>query len=266
MLSRTLIATLAGSLVALGVASVSLAGTPPAAPSDLSFDGVDSLTWTDNSGNEDGYRIVVSIAGGPFEYQTGPNETSLSLPPEALIQCPERQDVTYEVSAFNAAGESESVVLGIAADCSLQSPPAAPSNANLVGGVLSWVDNSDTEDGFRITVRIGGETLEYQVGPDVTSFVIPPEAQLQCPDRATVTYDVSAFNGFGASESVGIGISAICPETFLLATPTIVPRALPPAGNGAESGTTGRPPLLWLALAAVTVVAGGLLAWRIRVR
>ena len=245
-----------------------LAGPPltaPAAPSNLSFDGVDRLSWADNSDNEDGFRIVASITGGPFEYRTGPNGNTFTIPPEARIHCPERQSVTYEVSAFNAAGESAAVVLGIAADCALQSPPAAPSDARLLGGVLTWVDNSNYETGFRILVRFSGTTerFQYEVAANVTSFALPEEAVLRCPDHASVGYEVVAFNAAGQSSPALYGpVAALCSVPAPTATPA-QPRALPRAGSGGSGGEGAG----WL-IAALVAAAGiaGFGALRLRMR
>lgn len=57
------------------------------------------LTWTDNSNNEDGFRI--RHVGVGIEAETGPNVTQAEVPKPS---CGEAHQ--YRVRAFNAAGES----------------------------------------------------------------------------------------------------------------------------------------------------------------
>ncbi len=252
MRRRTFLAVILSAL-ALAAGSQAVAGpTLPAAPTDLSFNGSETLTWTDNSDNEGGFRLVATIDSQVFRYEAAADVTTFTLPLEARIQCPTTSSVTYAVSAFNAAGESEPASLGIAVDC----PPSAPTGIRIASGTLVWVDNSLDENGFQISVRIGGQTLEYQVDPNVTSWTIPPEARIRCPDRTTIVYDVAAFNTFGVSPSAGVGISALCPETF--STPTLSVHVLPPTGTGPVG--PGRHSSWWFGTIAL-VASGVFLGW-----
>ena len=75
-------APLLGSALMLIVAA-SAAAQAPAAPSKLQGLSVRTnrifLVWEDNSNNETGFRIELSVGGGPFEEigTTDPNETGV---------------------------------------------------------------------------------------------------------------------------------------------------------------------------------------------
>ena len=59
---------------------------------------------------------------------------------------------------------------------------------------LSWTDNANNEDGFRIERRAGIDTVFFQVGPNVTSYL---EEELEPGTRAS--YQVFAFNAAGGN-------------------------------------------------------------------
>ena len=150
--------------------------------------------------------------------------------------------------------------------------PAAPSDVTLLGGVLSWTDNSGNEDGFLICVEPGG--FEFVVGANVTNFTPPPDAPPNCPSTfpgdESANYTIYAFNEEGLSNFDSWSIIVECAVTPEQLTPTAVvtptatelppavePTLLPAAGAGAsESNSPTRPlwPLLAVALAALLAV------------
>ena len=71
---------------------------------------------------------------------------------------------------------------------------------------LTWIDNSDDEDGFEI-FRDGSQIAA--VGTDVTSY---DDDDLTC--GSTHRYSVKAYNCFGDSETSNAAIATtdICPE------------------------------------------------------
>jgi len=77
----------------------------PNAPSNLTISGwgmdTFSVTWQDNSDNEDGFKIR-RVGAGWLKNPTGPNETSFDI---HFTPCGETYE--YRVVAFNAAGNSE---------------------------------------------------------------------------------------------------------------------------------------------------------------
>lgn len=269
LLGATLLALAGSTATALARAAAGPL-TPPAAPSDVQISpDFLQLIWVDNSNNESGFVIRALVNGQQFEYQVGANVTSFNLPPEAMAACP-ASSVTYEVLAFNVYGTSAPATLGIAIDC----PPAAPSDLQMFGGVLSWTDNSDNEDGFRITIELRGDlspevtVLQFEVGPNVTSFPLPPEAMISCPDVTSISTAIVAFNTFGESEPARAFLVTLCPG-LPTATPSIAPPATPTVAGalpqaGAGGGGASELPVVWLVMAgAAGLAALGGAAWRL---
>ena len=134
-------------------------------------------------------------------------------------------------------------------------PPAAPDSVQ-GNGVVTWRDNSDNEDGFRVEVVINGETHAFIVGPNVTTFEVPAELLDQCGERR---YNVAAFNEAGEALSIGgVIFIAECPGALLEATPTAAPTVLPGTGNPATAGSPFSPFLYGLVGLAALLVA---VAW-----
>ena len=102
-------------------------------------------------------------------------------------------------------------------------PPAAP---NLTGfdDRLSWVDNSDNEDGFRLYISVNGEEHVFEVGENVTVFEYPDGLISAC---GTIDYEIMAFNKAGESSPTSGGLIADC---FL----GVEPEILPETGSGQE--------------------------------
>lgn len=106
--------------------------TVPAAPSSLLLLGGTQLLWRDNSNNETGFRITISLSGASVgrqaTYDVPANITSMLLPPDAPHVCEQAGDffgINFSVTAFNAAGSSEIARSGIIAECG--GPAIAPT-------------------------------------------------------------------------------------------------------------------------------------------
>ena len=142
--------TLTADSVYSNTATVGTAGTPPAAPSNLTATILSAtqirLNWTDNANNETGF--VIQHNG--VQIATVGTNTNTYTNTNAVLG----QTYTYGVAAVNALGTSAfaTVTITIAA-------PAAPSNvvATAVrGGILTdtitlkWTDNSNNETSFTI--------------------------------------------------------------------------------------------------------------------
>jgi hypothetical protein len=175
----------------------------PSAPSGLSATAASSnqinLTWTDNSNNEDGFRIerktgaggtyaqIAQVAAGVTSYQnTGLSATTTYY---------------YRVRAYNAVGNS-----AYSNEASATTPgatvPSAPSGLSATAASsnqinLTWTDNSNNEDGFRIERKTGagGTYAEIAtVGAGVTTYQNTGLAA-----STTYYYRVRAYNAAGNS-------------------------------------------------------------------
>jgi hypothetical protein len=148
----------------------------PTAPSGLSATAVSSsqinLAWTDNSGNDLGFKIERSTDGTNFlEINTvaGTTFQNTGLNPGTTYY--------YRVRAYNALGNSGYSNVASATTQSAGSVPAAPSNLSLraVSGSqidLTWNDNSTNEDGFKVDRSSDGRTFSQiaTVGANVRNY------------------------------------------------------------------------------------------------
>lgn len=104
-----------------------VAQAAPAAPTNLRVEG-ENLAWTDNSDNEDGFRIMRSVGGGTPEAAASlpSNTTSAPIPAPPVQDC---EPVAYFIVAFNASGLSApSETLAIqATDCEFPEAEASPT-------------------------------------------------------------------------------------------------------------------------------------------
>ena len=180
--------------------------TTPAvtAPSGLTATAVSmsqiDLAWTDNSTNEDGFRIERSPNGSAWSLlaTVGPNLTAHSdagLIPSTIY--------FYRIQAFNAAGDSPfSNTASAATLSSPPTPPDAPSNltASAVSSSqidLAWTDNSTNEDAFHIERSPNGSSGWSQVasvGPNTTAYSDTGRSA-----STTYFYRIRASNAGGSS-------------------------------------------------------------------
>ena len=177
---------------------------PPVTPSDLSAGAVSSsevnISWTDNSNNETGFRIERKIgAGGTYGQIATVGQNTTAYPDTGLSS---GTTYYYRVLAYNDSGDSTYSNEASATTAIIMVPPAAPSGlvANVVSSSqisLSWVDNSDNENGFKVERKTGAGGAYSQiavVGTNGTSF---PDSGLS-PDMIYY-YRVRSYNTAGDS-------------------------------------------------------------------
>jgi hypothetical protein len=173
--------------------------TPPVAPSSpaASSSSVSqiNLTWTDNSANEDGFRIErkTGIAGTYSAIDTvGANVTNYN---DAGLT--EATTYYYRMTAYNAQGDSM-----YSSEVNATTLPAAPSGLSAATASssridLSWTDNSGGETGYKIERKIGAGGTYSQVGTvgaNVTSY-----SNTGLIGSKTYYYHVMAYNVTGDS-------------------------------------------------------------------
>ncbi len=106
------------------------------------------ITWTDNSMNEDGFRVERAASdAGPWTALVTTTAGLTSAQDGSGI--PNQERVCYRVIAFNHYGD------GPASNTSCTAFPAAPTNlvAKALDGQtidLTWTDNSAFEDGYEV--------------------------------------------------------------------------------------------------------------------
>ena len=149
----------------------------PAAPSGLTITSLlsnkVSLSWSDNSGDESGFKIQrkTGVTGTYADIRTtAANVTSYTDNDTALT------DGTlyyYRVCATNAAGDS-----AFSNEASGTTPLAKPTSATATAVSssqinLTWIDNSASETGYKIerkTTATGTYAQIDQVGANVQSY------------------------------------------------------------------------------------------------
>lgn len=174
--------------------------TPPAAPTALTATAVScnqvNLAWTDNSGDESSFKIERSGNGVDFSEiaSVGANVTAFSDTTVA-----QSTPYWYRVRAYNGGGYSDySNTANATTPVCPPTPPAAPSNLAGTAGqtnvALTWTDNSNNEDGFRIYRGTTSSNLVpiATVGANITSY-----NNTGLSRRTTYYYKVCAYNTAG---------------------------------------------------------------------
>ena len=180
------------------------ADPPLNAPSEVSAAAVGStsmrLSWTDNTANEDGFRLEQATSvNGPWTLSgtTPANVTSLTLTE------PAEQQLCFHVVAFNANGNSPAST----ADCSatLASPTNLVATAASDGVDLSWSDNSSLEYAYVVEFSADGSTFSVleRLDYNTTTF-----HHTGVRTTSTYWYRVRATRDGGTSDFSNTAVSA----------------------------------------------------------
>jgi hypothetical protein len=191
------------------------------------------LTWSDNSDNEDGFRIEQSTDGVVFAQvaTTGANATTRSI--TGLLQA---TTYHFRVRAFNTGGDSANT--NTASATTMQMPPAAPTglsatttSSNQIN--LAWSDNSGNEEGFRIDQSTdGGATFTLVATTGVSATT---RSMTGLSPSTTYHFRVRAFNSAGESANTNVASATTAQETLPLA----------PSGLTVTAASANRIDLRW---------------------
>ena len=189
------------------------------------------LSWSDDSDNEDGFKIerkqgaggsysqIATVPAGTTSYQ------SKNLLPNTTYY--------YRVRSYNIAGDSTP---SSAASAKTLGPPAAPTNltAEATSGTsvnLIWKDNADNETGFKIERKGGASGIFAQiatVGSNVKTY-----QNIGLTSDTRYTYRVRSYNASGDSGN----------SNWASATPPSVPA--PPSNLTATAVSDTQVNLSW---------------------
>ena len=175
----------------------------PVAPSALTATAASgaqiNLAWSDNSTNEDGFKLyrstddvsfsrIATLGAGVTAYADGGRAASTTY--------------YYRVLAYNAAGNSAySNTASATTWPPATSPPSAPTNliASAVSGAeisLTWTDNANSEDGFKLYRSTDGVNFT-QVAKPGTNARSYRDASVS--PSTTYYYRIRAYNAAGNS-------------------------------------------------------------------
>jgi titin len=201
--------------------------TLPAGPSNLSATALDlqsiTLTWTDNTAVEDGYKVSRIEEGGVWS-------DIATLPPNAVSyrDVGVRSDIayTYRVQAIKDGGYSNGSndAIGIISTTA----PKAPTNAQVwyyldTEGygwnylTIYWSDASANEDGFRVEYSADGLSgWSLYATADADAYYVQQQISVFDPPPPGGCYRVISFNVMGSSN----------PSNIACAEPGVVPTDL----------------------------------------
>jgi len=174
--------------------------TPPAAPTDLLVSLTPQsevrLSWADNSGDEDGFRIIRerqlghSTWGEAAGFTVGPNITLFADNPAAGAY-------RYKLRAYNTRGNSSYTPKAEIVVSAQALAPAAPTGFSVIDdgqgrAKLIWTDNSNNESGFEIERQPTFNSSPTTVGANIAQYI-------DTTIGGSFSYRVRSFNGEGAS-------------------------------------------------------------------
>jgi fibronectin type 3 domain-containing protein len=182
-----------GSFTTLLLAPTALLGTID------SFTSL-TLTWTDNSAVEDGFRIYRSTTGAPGSFTALPdviNANSTTFSDTGLTA-----GTTYHYQIVARKGLSESTLSNTVV-VALPTEPPAPTSLTVVAEqatrvALTWQYTGTNHTGFRVERRTAGSTTWAQLA-EITTATTRTYADTTTSGGLFYNYRVVAYNAGGNS-------------------------------------------------------------------
>jgi subtilisin family serine protease len=180
-----------------------------------------NLVWTDNATGEDAYTLERKTGEGSYILLATLGANSTMYTDNSVI---DGTDYIYRLKVINSLpnppgtetvqAESqpvESVIITpLNSPTSLQAVPISSSQVS-----LTWTDNSQTEDGYRIERKEGGGNFIQiaMTGPNITTFT---DSGLS--PSTNYTYRIRAFNSVGGDSQYSNEASLTTPSTSVVTT------------------------------------------------
>lgn len=196
------ISTLLGSDTSDNNFTIRTAGVAPTAPSGLRATVVScnviDLTWTDDSDNEDGFKIERKEGLGSYsEIATVMSNTTTFTDSSVSAE----KTYSYRIRAYNSFGNSS-----YSSELVISTPPCGPvpnAPTNLTATLISvseaklkWTDNSDNEQNFILERKAEGGT--YAVVGTIVSNTVETTSTGLLPDTKYY-FRIRARNEYGYS-------------------------------------------------------------------
>jgi subtilisin family serine protease len=163
-----------------------------------------NLSWTDNATGEDGYKIERMQAGSSYSQIATTNVNATTYQNSGLR---DGTSYTYRVRAYNTIPADSLYSNEATAVTPLNPPTNVTATAVSTSQInLSWTDNSQAEDGYKIERKpiSGGDYVQIAtVGQNVTSY-----SDTGLATYTTYFYRVRAFNAAAGNSAYSIDVSA----------------------------------------------------------
>lgn len=200
--------------------------TVPPSPTNLSINAITSsqitLSWTDSSGNESGFKIERCSGSSCSNFvQMASVAANVNIYSDSGL--PAGTAYSYRVRAYNSAGYSGYSNTASASTLSTSSSPAAPSNSTVTASPTSassppaapsnlaamavsstqlrlrWNDNSKNEVGFKIQ-RCSGQSCSNFTQIASVAAGIRTYTDTRLSRNTQYTYRVQSYNAAGSSQ------------------------------------------------------------------
>jgi hypothetical protein len=127
-----------------------------------------------------------------------------------------------------------------------------PTELVVQGTGITWSDQSQGEDGYRVTVSLGAETRTFDLPANATRFDYPADFRPGCgvPGRSIASVTVMAVGDGRTSEAATGSTGVECAPATAASTPTPAP-ILPATGVRADDSYSH-----WVKLGGLLVLAG----------